>query len=181
MQASKEDEISPILIDFGSSAISGQTRLPTKSEPWNAPEVEVTTRNLSYTELVQLDLYSFGLLCLHLLLPLECLVSANLCLIRTKGQTDNDWAQLVSQMRQKKASRDGEDFCKQIFNMIECVDTSLERKNLLKKIVETTIQPLQGERTLPWDQLLPHIEKYLSRRQVHLTLFANKHPGKFPR
>ncbi|KAL8703348.1 MAG: hypothetical protein Q9201_003460 [Fulgogasparrea decipioides] len=170
VQASEDDEVNPILIDFGSSAISGQTRLPTKSEPWNAPEIEVTTTNLDHTELVQLDLYSFGLLCLHLLLPLECLVSANLCLIRTKEQTDDDWARLVSQMRQKKAFRDGEDFCMQIYNMVECVDMSLERKRLVKKIVETTIQPLQGKRTLPWDQFLPHIGRYLSKRQLGLAL-----------
>lgn len=159
-----------LLIDFGSSAISGQTRTPTKSEPWNAPELEATMRNLDHDELVQIDLYSFGLVCLHLLLPLESLASAKLCLIRTQRQTDDQWAQFLSQMRHKKAFEDGEDLAFQILDAIESADASQDQKYVLKKIVESTIQPPAGKRTLPWHQLLPYIQKHLSNRQVQRFL-----------
>lgn len=157
-----------MLIDFGSSAIGGQTRIPTKSEPWNAPELEFSTREFDCNELVQTDLYSFGLVCLHILLPLKDLNNSNLCLIRTQEQTDDQWTEFVSQTRNQKMLHHGEGFVCQILGIIESSNASPDEKNLLKKVVETTIEPPPGKRKLPWYDFLPHIQIYLSERHVYL-------------
>ena len=153
-----------LLIDFGSSAISGQTRVPTKSEPWNAPELETTGRSLAHDDLVQMDLYSFGLVCLHLLLPLASLADANLSLIQAHWQTTDEWTQFLREVRHRKVSQSGEDFVAQIVDAIASADASQEQKSLLEIIVNSTLRPPSGERSLPWTQILPHIEKHLSDR-----------------
>ena len=162
----QNNQLSPKLIDFGSSAISGQSRNPTKSEPWNAPELEVLTKSLGHDELIQNDLYSFGLVCLHLLLPIETLVSAKLCLIQTQDQSDDQWAQFLRQMRHRKALRGGDDLVIDILETIESADVEEDRKCLLKNVVEATVKPPPGKRTLPWPQILPYIHMFLSNRQV---------------
>lgn len=164
LQISEENELNLLLIDFGSSAISGQSRVPTKSEPWNAPELETTARSLSHDELVQLDLYSFGLVCLHLLLPLKSLAKAELCLIQRPGQTIDQWTQFLGDIRHKKIFQAGKDFVFQVLDAVESADASQEQKCLLKITVEATMQPPSGKRSLPWSQILPYIEKYLSNR-----------------
>lgn len=115
---------------------------------------------------MQVDLYTFGLLSLHILLPLELLISANLCLIQTKEQSANDWAQFVGEMKEKKSSNAGNDFATRITALIAEADLKPTTKSILKKIVEKTIRPMDGKRALPWDYLLPYIETYLSERQV---------------
>lgn len=166
IHSSDTDEIRPILIDFGSSAIATQSRLPTRSDPWSPPEIENASANLDHSELVQIDLYTFGLLSLHILLPLASLISADVCLIQTIEKSADDWTRFVAEMKEKKSSNAGADFAMRIANLIADADLKPATKSILQKIVETTIQPICGNRILPWDYLLPYIETYLSERRV---------------
>lgn len=162
IEVTEDNQINLLLIDFGSSVISGQTRLPTRSEPWNAPELENASSHLNYEELAQTDLYSFGLVCLHLLLPVESLVGAGLCLIRSQDQTDDQWAKELGQKRLAKASEGRDSLTTGVLGVLELSDVSQDRRTLLRKIFDATIQPPPGRRRLPWEDILPYIQQYLS-------------------
>jgi hypothetical protein len=166
IQISETNELNLLLIDFGSSAIFGQTRVPTRSEPWNAPEVDITGRSLTHDELVQIDLYSFGLVCLHLLLPLTTLVEANLCLIQPPWQTEDEWTKFLRNVTHSKVFQSGQGFVARIHDAIASADAPSEQKSVLKIIVSSTLQPTSGKRSMPWDEILPHIEHYLSNRYI---------------
>ena len=164
IKVTEDNQINLLLIDFGSSIISGQTRLPTRSEPWNAPELENASSHLNYEELAQTDLYSFGLVCLHLLLPVESLVGAGLCLIRSQDQTDDQWAKELGQKRLIKTSEGQDSLATKVLGVLELSDVSQDQRTLLRKIFDATIQPPPGRRKLPWEDILPYIQQYLSRR-----------------
>ncbi|KAF2812457.1 TPR-like protein [Mytilinidion resinicola] len=162
IEESDEREINCLLIDFGSSTIRGQERLPTTNEPWNAPELEDASRSLGFEELAQTDIFSLGLVCFHLLLPLETLENANLCLIRRPAQSDVHWVQFIQQMKKLKEVEVGQTLSVRMLDTIKKSDVSTEQKDILRNIVVSTIQPQSGGRTIPWADILPHIEKHLS-------------------
>jgi hypothetical protein len=161
---SDDGEINCLLIDFGSSTIRGQSRLPTLNEPWNAIELENSVRSFSFAELVQTDIFSFGLICLHLLLPIQLLESAGLCLLQRPTQTDHHWTTFLNQVKTAKQVKVGQTLSVRLLNLIEKSDVSIQAKALLQSIVTSTIQPEPGQRTLPWADIFPHIQNYLSHR-----------------
>jgi serine/threonine protein kinase len=164
VEESDENELNCLLIDFGSSTIQGQSRLPTINEPWNAVELENVSRSLSSDELAQTDIFSFGLVCLHILLPLESLENANLCLIRRPTHRDDDWAMFLRNLKRIKDLKTGQTLSARLIDVIEKSNVSIHLKSLLNIIVVSTIQPEPGQRTVPWAAILPHIEEYLSYR-----------------
>jgi hypothetical protein len=138
--------------------------LPTLNEPWNAIELENSVRSFGFEELVQTDIFSFGLICFHLLLPIELLESADLCLLQQSTQTDHHWTTFLNQMKTAKHVKVGQTLSVRLLNLIEKSNVSIQVKALLQSIVTSTIQPEPGQRTLPWTDILPFIEKYLSYR-----------------
>ncbi|OCK74719.1 TPR-like protein [Lepidopterella palustris CBS 459.81] len=162
VEETEAKEINCLLIDFGSSVLKGQKRLPTTNEPWNAPELGNSSSSLGYGELAQADVYSFGLVCLHVLLPIQILRNENLCLIRTPEQSDDEWANLRRRVKEAKEKEAGDALAARLSRVIRHRDVPSELQDLLQIIVATTIGPQSGRRTIPWADLLPHIEKYLS-------------------
>ena len=153
-----------MLIDFGSSVIRGQIRLPTTDEPWSAPELNGQAASLGYEEIAQTDIFSCGLVLVHLLLPLDALQRKNLCLIRQPGQTDEQWTDLIGTMMHMKRSDGGKTLGARILEVVEMCGISKERKEILRDVVTSMICARAGERSLPWGEILPHIEIFLSRR-----------------
>jgi hypothetical protein len=117
----------------------------------------------------------FGLLCLHLLLPVANLLSAGLCMIPTKDQSPEDWAEHIKELSHRKSLNAGSDLFGRIYDLIAEANITPERQLILKTIVKTTIQPPNGKRVLPWDDILPFIETYLSQRQVIRPTSPCKH------
>ncbi|CAG8950088.1 hypothetical protein HYFRA_00008322 [Hymenoscyphus fraxineus] len=166
-------EVKCFLTDFGSSSIRGQKRFPTMSEPWNAPELESAHQVLEFDELVQTDIFSFGLVCIHLLLPLEELKSANLCLLRSPGWQDNEWKQFINRVKGLKRGDSGDNLASLLLDITEKSKQSTDAKELLHTLVKTTISPQPGKRSIPWTL----IEQYLSRSfDIKMNTPANPPP-----
>ncbi|CAG8977220.1 hypothetical protein HYALB_00007916 [Hymenoscyphus albidus] len=138
-------QVKCFLTDFGSSSIRGQKRFPTMSEPWNAPELENAHQVLRFDELVQTDIFSFGLVCIHLLLPLEEPKSASLCLLRSPGWQDNEWKQFINKVKGIKRGDSGDSLASLLLNITEKSKQSTDAKELLQTLVKTTISPQPGK------------------------------------
>lgn len=133
------------------------------NEPWNAPELIDNTRSLGFEELSQTDIFSLGLICLHLLLPLIVLENAGLCLVRKQTQEDDEWATFVYEVENAKRTKVEQTLSVRLLDVIEKSNVSTQRKDLLRQIVTCTIEPVSGDRMIPWADLLPHIKEYLSQ------------------
>jgi serine/threonine protein kinase len=165
IEESERGEFNCRMIDFGSCAIRGQKRLPTKSPPWNAPELD-DAQEFTSDNLILSDIYSFGLLCVHIILPLDELANANAFLIRRPRQTDDQWQHFLSAMVGKKSKDSGDTLALEILNVIEKSDIPTNQKLLLRKIVNETIKSRSDYRTFPWSEMRPHIEEFLSERYL---------------
>lgn len=159
-----EGELNCMLNDFGSSTIRGQKRLPTLNEPWNAPELDIISGGLGFEELAQTDMFAFGLIAIHILMPLEELERFGLRLIRRPDEADDGWRQTTNAIRRAKLARDEDNLTQRVLRMIEASEISTEWQNLIRKVIVTTIQPSAGRRCIPWPEILPSIEEYLSYR-----------------
>lgn len=153
-----------MLIDFGSSVIRGQIRLPTTDEPWSAPELNGHVESRGYEEVAQTDIFACGLVLVHLLLPLDALQRKDLCLVRQPGQTDEQWTDLIGKIVRMKRSDGGKTLGARIMEVVEICSNSEERKGIIRDVVTSMICARAGERSLPWGKILPHIEMFLSRR-----------------
>jgi hypothetical protein len=158
-----ENEFNCRLIDFGSSSIQGQKRLPTKSAPWNAPELGYA-QELTTDALILSDTYSFGLLCVHIILPIQDLAKANALFLRRLEQTDRQWDEYLSAMVGKKRKGVGNTLASDILKAIEESHIPTTQKLLIQEIVNKTIHPRPDCRIFPWAEMLPHIENFLSDR-----------------
>lgn len=159
-----EGELNCMLNDFGSSTIRGQKRLPTLNEPWNAPELDIISGALGFEDLAQTDMFAFGLIAIHILMPLEELEKIGLCLIRRPDETDDGWRQTTKAIRTAKLSTDKDSLTQRVLRMIEAPGISTEWQNLIRKVIVATIQPSVGQRCIPWPEILPSIDEYLSYR-----------------
>lgn len=156
-----EDQLNCRLIDFGSSAIQGQKRLPTKSAPWNSPELD-HAQELTTDSLILSDTYSFGLLCVHIILPVNDLAKANILFLRSPEQTDSQWAEYLSAMVGKKRKDSGDTLAVDILKAIDESRIPANQKLLIQEIVNKTIHPRPDCRYFPWDGILPYIQKFIS-------------------
>jgi hypothetical protein len=156
-----ENEFNCLLIDFGSCSIQGQKRMPFKSTPWNAPELE-HCQELTTDSLILSDIYSFGLLCIHILLPLQDLMKANALFLRQPEQTDAEWSQFLSATFLRKQKDTGDSLALDILKTAEESSIPPTHKFLIREIVNSTIQTQPDHRKLPWAEILPYIEPFIS-------------------
>ncbi|KAH8726575.1 kinase-like domain-containing protein [Phaeosphaeriaceae sp. PMI808] len=179
VEQSEEGILNCLLTDFGSSVVQGQKRLPTSSEPWSAPELQTSSDPVGFEFLRQADLFSFGLVCMLILIPLRDLERANLCFIRHPDHTENQWAQLRNDWKVKKSKAGQEALQGTILSLVESVNISAKRKGPLKTIIKATLQPQPGNRQMPWTEMLPHIKEYLSQGCVsyHMSLSHTQSSG----
>ncbi|KAL2847146.1 hypothetical protein BJY01DRAFT_246920 [Aspergillus pseudoustus] len=80
------------LVDLGGSAMMGQERFPLLSIPWNAPELLVNRSSvnlMSAKDLIQADLFSLGLLLVHILIPHKTLRAEELRLSKDTVEEQN--------------------------------------------------------------------------------------------
>jgi len=148
------DKISCRLIDFGSCVVSGQERVPTRSPPWNAPELHRSAgpdSQLGFKQLSKADLFSLGLVCLHILIPLEQLDAAGLNFVRGRAKSDDEWATIVSGL--ERAKSDTCSFGKRMIALAERVAGSNDGKRFLAALIEGAILPPHNERMIPSDVL----------------------------
>ena len=83
-----EGNICSQVADFGSSAIRGQLRIPEGTPLWNAPELQIGHRHyVSAEDIISSDLYSFGLLAAHVLVPKADLAKIDLFLLEPTRNT----------------------------------------------------------------------------------------------
>ena len=159
-----EGELNCLLNDFGSSTIRGQKRLPTLNEPWNAPELDTISGGLTSEELAQTDIFAFGLIAIHILIPLEVLEKFGLRLIRRPDEADDGWRQTTNAIRRAKLSRGNDSLIQRMLEMVKASEISTEWQDLIRKVIAATIQPSAGRRCIPWLDILPFIEEHLSYR-----------------
>lgn len=164
MEQSEEGKLNCKLTDFGSSLIRGLKRLPTINVPWNAPELESISGDLGFDEIAQMDIFSFDLVSIHLLMPLELLENEGLCLIRRAGQTDDEWSSTIYDIKRAKKSENEYGLAMRVLKTVTSSDISDDRRALLQKIVAATLERPCGQRFIPWAEILSDIEKYLSDR-----------------
>ncbi|KAK0646794.1 hypothetical protein B0T16DRAFT_493705 [Cercophora newfieldiana] len=156
------DQVNCELIDFGSCAVRGQDRLPTLNPPWNAPELREASHPLGFEYLAQADLFSLGLLWLHILLPLEVLAGAGICFLRS-GQSDAAWEATILRLEQlKSAGPEPNDLASCILQTVaECALPRMQIQ-LLESVVRRMIMPTNGSRSAPWDDVLRLAKDHLS-------------------
>jgi hypothetical protein len=77
---------------------------------------------------------------------------------------DHHWTTFLNQVKTAKQVKVGQTLSVRLLNLIEKSDVSIQAKALLQSIVTSTIQPEPGQRTLPWADIFPHIQNYLSHR-----------------
>ncbi|KAI0382927.1 hypothetical protein F5Y04DRAFT_279175 [Hypomontagnella monticulosa] len=150
----QDDELNCLIIDFGSCVIRGQRRLPTLSPPWNAPELQPGSNDLEFYELSDMDLFSLGLVCVHIILPLEDLQDAGLCFLRQRNQPDSEWAEAMQKFeRVKQAGTADESLGSLLISVIHKAQIAADLKETLVSIVRGTIIAPKGSRSMPWDAL----------------------------
>jgi len=163
VQQSENGELNCILIDFGFSAIRGQMRLPTVNEPWNAPELspDKIHNSLDFNALSQTDIFSLGLVSLHILLPRSILERAGLFLIRKSTQDDNEWTNFVRHVETAKLVQAKSFLDEPLFDAIEGITIPVQQKEIIQKIVAASITPLAGNRTIPWTDIWNFVGEHL--------------------
>lgn len=160
----RDGKVNCILIDFGSSIIRGQERLPTLCVPWNAPELSKVSHNLGFDDILRADLFSLALLCVHVLLPLDSLRDAGLCFIR--GQQRNDeWLDFIYKLEQAKNLNTADNsLASRILSVASQVDIPEEHKLIVESIVGSAILPSSADRAMPWDDIFSLLNDDLSIR-----------------
>jgi len=155
----QDDEINCRLIDFGSCVINGQHRFPTWNPPWNPPELGIggVSHAVGFEQLSQADLFALGLLCVHILLPLECLRDAGICCLR-EDQSDEQWEQIILRLQAlsfdtKSPGYESDLLGSRLVQTISQADMDEERKAFLEGIVRNTVCLSSGGRTMPWDEV----------------------------
>lgn len=136
------------------------------SPPWNAPELETQSGpDVGFDHLAQTDLFSLGLLCLHILVPLQLLRSKGLSLIR-EDQLEEDWNNQMSALEQAKLSTNATNSLR--FQLHNIIDTAIKHsgyRSLLLRIVDGVIRPENGTREMPWDDALALVKDYVPTKE----------------
>lgn len=166
-------EINCRLIDFGSCVIKGQDRFPTWNPPWNPPELgsDAVFHAVGFEQLSQADLFSLGLLLVHILLPLRCLREAGICCLR-EDQSDQQWEETMFRLERAKsfdAESPGAGFDllgPRLVLAISQSDIDDQWKALLESIVRSTVCSPSGSRMIPWDEVLRLGRDHLSSEYV---------------
>jgi hypothetical protein len=138
--------------------------LPTWTEPWNAPELQGALKEFDFDMIQQADLYSLGLLCLHILLPREYLCEHDLCLFRPREQAETKWLQFVQKMNIIKDPSNRLALSVKLLKIIKASSIPTKHRDVLQHIVTSTIEPPPGHRWFPWTQIKPFIEEFLTDR-----------------
>ena len=141
-----------ILNDFGSCVILGQSRLPTISPPWSAPELYSTSHELGFHDLRQADIYSLALVCIHLLVPLSVLQGAGLCFLRQDCE-DNAKLDVIHELEQAKCSTGPNSLESRFLALIHQIDIAKELVSLLDVIIHRALRPCAEEREMPWAEI----------------------------
>lgn len=158
------NELNCLLIDFGSCVIRGQQRMPTLSPPWNAPELRPDQPQmcLGFDQLSRADLFSLGLVCLHIMLPLEDLQAAGLSFLRGR-ESDEKWEQTVARLEGDKLGLgDPESFGLRVVSVVEKAEIPPGHKQLLKAVASGTILVRSWDRKMPWDESFRLMDEHLS-------------------
>lgn len=109
------------------------------------------------------DIYSFGLVCLHILIPLEDLADAKLLLIRPLAQTDEEWNEIQNNLQKMKRE---DTLASYVLSVLEGAHVPATQRSLLDRITKATLQTQPSHRRLLWENLVPQIEEHLSARYL---------------
>jgi serine/threonine protein kinase len=159
------DDYGCIMADFGSCVVRGQDRVPTLSPPWNAPELHGSSRSLGFEELCQTDLFSLGLVCIHLLIPSSLLKDEGLWFVRQQ-QSDSEWAEFIDLTNRVKQP---ETIATSLVGKLKLLVFSQceipeNHKSLLANLMENVMLPPNGQRSMPWDDIFRLVNDELSTR-----------------
>jgi serine/threonine protein kinase len=142
-----------LLTDFGAAIILGQERQPFGTKLWNAPELRIGKLNHAFAEdIMAADLYSFGLLAAHILIPNDELTRADIFLIQPKEHT----SQVLSVLKKE------ERLIETLTDIARASGIPQNNQILLRTILESTLLMNTSDRTLPLDQISYLIHDYLS-------------------
>jgi serine/threonine protein kinase len=136
------------LIDFGCSCIEGQNRQQFVSRPWNAPEI-ISNEEVPCSTIVTADWYSFGLLCVQMLLPKESLMQNRLLFTR-RGQPDDSWKQTLANVEARK--RD-DSLGKTLMSLVDTCGIHPTQQAFLQKIIGNTIHSNPMHRSMDWEKV----------------------------
>ncbi|KAI8721441.1 Serine/threonine protein kinase [Fusarium sp. LHS14.1] len=158
-----EDENNCKLIDFGSCVIKGQNRQPTSNAPWNPPELadNFTQGFVNFEALSQADLFSLGLVLVHILLPTHALRSAKASFLREE-LSDQGWERIVLELEQSKSQSSEISLASRLDHAISKAEIPVEQKAVLSCIVQRTVLPLTGSRSMPWNEIFDLAKDYVS-------------------
>jgi hypothetical protein len=161
--------------------IRGQSRVPTSNIPWNAPELETESAEVEVDELLDMDLYSLGLLCVHIILPLSLLEKAGLCFVRQRHIMDDAWEKVVQELEKAKAqTAEDETLGFHLTTIISEADIEVNLKQLLVLIVRDTISAPKKMRKMPWADIFKlmsaHVSEGLVAQFYECFLFLNLYP-----
>jgi serine/threonine protein kinase len=155
--------LSCIMIDFGSSVIRGERRFPTRNDLWSPLELDSMSHLVGFDEIKQADLFAYGLLALHLLIPHETLLKFGLWLLRDPEVSVAKWNEQVGLIKQLKTEDPYSDLslASKASRSVNESNLSALARSVLLEIIEKTLRPLHGERTLPWHRVKSMVERYL--------------------
>lgn len=159
IEEAEQGVLNTSLADFGSAVIKGQRRLPTWTEPWNAPELQRLLQEIDFDMMQQADFYSVGLLCIHIMLPLEYLYNLNLCFFRRPEQTDHDWLQFLQDMENRKKASEDPALSERLLEIVKTSPIPSQHRDILQVIVSSVIEPTAGHRYIPWSQIKIFLEE----------------------
>ena len=155
-----------IMTDFGSCVVRGQDRVPTLSPPWNAPELNRSSRSLGFEQLRQTDLFSLGLVCIHLLIPSSLLKDEGLWFVRQQ-QSDSEWAEFIDLTnRLKQPETIGTALVRKLTSLLSRCEIPEYHKSLLANLIENVLLPPNGQRSIPWGSIFRLVNDELSTRRV---------------
>lgn len=148
IQRSKDGDIKLKIIDFGASAFGDQMRRPFVSTPWNAPE-SVTSREIPASAMILSDLYSFGLLCIQILLPRDILADANLFFMH-RGQTTGEWEKTLDNV---EILKQGDSLATKLMSLVEMSELPNVHLRLLHYLIPHVVCSHPDRRLLNWKEL----------------------------
>lgn len=152
------------MTDFGSCVVQGRDRVPTISPPWNAPELNGSSRNLGFEQLCQTDLFSLGLVCIHLLIPSSPLKDAGLWFVRQQ-QSDSEWAEFIDlTSRLKQPETIATSLVQKLTSVVSQCEIPENHKSLLANLMKNVMLPPNGQRSMPWDDIFRLVNDELSTR-----------------
>ena len=140
-------------------AFQEERRLPTTREPWNPPDLYSLSGPVGFDELAQIDIYSFGLVSLHVILPQEVLEELGLYFLRPFTKLGTDRREFIRQAKLlKRRDTPSEDSL-----VVTICELSADLKSIRVSIVLKTLHPSPGNRSMPWEQFFPVVERYSSK------------------